>query len=577
MRMPPILRRLRQRQWSSIRLRMLVVVGVLLGSQALLAAYVVHTVARSRAMVESIRRDQVEPLDELKTLSDAYAFSVVNVAHKVRNGNMSAGSGLSAIADAEKLIGERWTEYRKRQVPADQQALAAAVEQSKARADATVDRLADILVAGNADRLDFFVTGELYAGIDPLATAVTELAAQTRGRALATQRRADIELTRALWVAAGLVLASLAIGFASILAVMHGVSRPLHELAAALARYAAGQRAEVPGLDRRDEIGEIARAIDHAQNAVDAARAQEVEADQRLRQRETEIAEERSARAAQLEAAFAGFERDASVVAESLVAASQQLRGAAGGMADRAVVNRREATASAAAATQASQLVRTTVDGSEALVTSIDAIKRRVDDTSRAVDTARARTRQCRDRMGDLENVVDEIGDVLDLITGIAAQTHLLALNATIEAARAGAAGRGFSVVAVEVKRLAAQSEEAARTIAGRVAEIRAATGQAVAATGDIDRLVNGVDEAAGLIRGAVAEQSRSTQDIAEAMAQIAGASGEVAHNLDGISHRAAAAERQATEFSTMADDIGRQSERLLGGVQALVTAARGC
>ena len=80
------------------------------------------------------------------------------------------------------------------------------------------------------------------------------------------------------------------------------------------------------------------------------------------------------------------------------------------------------------------------------------------------LDESQRFRRDAEDRRSEMESVLDRLGDVVDVIAGIAAQTNLLALNATIEAARAGDAGRGFSVVASEVKTLAARTRDATRT-----------------------------------------------------------------------------------------------------------------
>ena len=104
--------------------------------------------------------------------------------------------------------------------------------------------------------------------------------------------------------------------------------------------------------------------------------------------------------------------------------------------------------------------------------------------TTRAVDRAHA-------TMADLDRSAAEIGEVVKLITSIARQTNLLALNATIEAARAGAAGRGFTVVATEVKQLAQETARATDDIARRVQAIQSGTSAALAAIEEVRRLVD--------------------------------------------------------------------------------------
>lgn len=580
------LRRLWQRAVggaSSIRVRVLAIVMVMLGTQVILGTYLVHTVGRSQQIVETIRREQVEPLDRLKAMSDAYAVTIINVAHKVRNGNMSPSSGQSAIAAARSVIDASWAAYRRHPMAPAEKKLAVRVEVARATADATVERLGRLLRTDATDQLDFFVTGDLYTGVDPLSAAIADLTGHLRSRAELAQQAADREFERAFVVAGVLIVAALALGVLSILAAVIGVSRPVRALAEALHAHAAGKKVEVPGTRRRDEIGDVARALAFAQSTADEARRLAREADDaQLRQhaaerslqaREAEIVAERSQRAARLEAAFIAFERDSGLVADALAAAAHQMRDAAAAMAERALVNKREAAASATAALQATQLVDATAGDSDALVMAIDQIRARVVQTSHAVVEVRSHSRESQRRMSDLEIVVDEIGGVLDLIATIATQTNLLALNATIEAARAGDAGKGFAVVASEVKRLAAQSREATVTIATRVEQVRTATRDAVLTTQAIDGLVEGVGRSSTSIGSAIDEQARSTQQIAEGMAQIAQASAEAARNLDAITERAAAADQQAQGLREMADAISARTQALLTSIDDLRAA----
>ena len=90
--------------------------------------------------------------------------------------------------------------------------------------------------------------------------------------------------------------------------------------------------------------------------------------------------------------------------------------------------------------------------------------------------------------VGQLSSGASRIGDVVKLIRAIAEQTNLLALNATIEAARAGEAGRGFAVVASEVKTLASQTAKATEEIATQIGAIQGSTAQAVEAIRQISR-----------------------------------------------------------------------------------------
>lgn len=155
---------------------------------------------------------------------------------------------------------------------------------------------------------------------------------------------------------------------------------------------------------------------------------------------------------------------------------------------------------------------------------------------------------RARAQMGMIDKTVDEsarkvenlgkkskeIVEIVEVITGIAEQTNLLALNAAIEAARAGEQGRGFAVVADEVRQLAEQSAQAAKKIAGLVEMIQAETNQAVQAmTAGTHEVKNGltvmaqVSEAFNEIIQAVDNASLQIQEVSSANKQMAGSSHE--------------------------------------------------
>ncbi|WP_054180678.1 methyl-accepting chemotaxis protein IV [Trabulsiella odontotermitis] len=150
---------------------------------------------------------------------------------------------------------------------------------------------------------------------------------------------------------------------------------------------------------------------------------------------------------------------------------------------------------------------------------------------SSAADTAKRggqQTSHVAETMQDIANSSRKIGDIINVIDGIAFQTNILALNAAVEAARAGEQGRGFAVVAGEVRNLASRSAQAAKEIktlieesVSRVQEGSERVDMAASTMQDIVRSVTQVNDIMGEIASASDEQRRGIEQVAQAVSQM--------------------------------------------------------
>jgi methyl-accepting chemotaxis protein len=163
------------------------------------------------------------------------------------------------------------------------------------------------------------------------------------------------------------------------------------------------------------------------------------------------------------------------------------------------------------------------------------------------------------------------IGEVVGLISNIAAQTNLLALNATIEAARAGDAGKGFAVVASEVKSLASQTARATEDIGRQIAQIQGSTLDAVTSIQSIGATIGEVSEIAATIAAAVEEQGAATQEIARNVQQASAGTLAVTTNIAGVGQGANDTGAAAAEVLDAASALSRQAEQLNGVVASFI------
>jgi methyl-accepting chemotaxis protein len=181
---------------------------------------------------------------------------------------------------------------------------------------------------------------------------------------------------------------------------------------------------------------------------------------------------------------------------------------------------------------------------------------------SRAVDMAR----QTDDTVQGLSKTASRIGEVVGLINDIASQTNLLALNATIEAARAGQAGRGFEVVASEVKSLAGQTAKATEEISEQITAVQRVAMEAIEAIKGIGGIIGEVNEVASAIAAAVEQQGAATLEITRSTQQAAQGTKAVSDNIEGVSVGADAAGAAALNVKSAAGVLGSQAQQLRSG-----------
>jgi methyl-accepting chemotaxis protein len=255
--------------------------------------------------------------------------------------------------------------------------------------------------------------------------------------------------------------------------------------------------------------------------------------------------------------------------AGSLAGAAEQMSNVAMQIAASAEETSAQAQTVSAAAEEISRSVDSVSAGSEEMGAAIREISQNAAEAAKVASEAVDLASSTSATMNKLGESSAEIGNVIKVITAIAEQTNLLALNATIEAARAGEAGKGFAVVASEVKDLAQETARATEDISRRVETIQADTGGAVSAIEQITTVIARISDFQTTIASAVEEQTATTGEMNRNVTEAATGTGDIAQNITGVAESA----RLTSEGVTQTQQATAELTRMSTGLKQLVSA----
>lgn len=374
--------------------------------------------------------------------------------------------------------------------------------------------------------------GPAQVTFDRARGKLEELGELTLQKVTVTTTRGEAEYVRSRRLVATGVLVGIiaAIGLSYLL--IHAITGSIRAVGEAIDRMAEGDLTVRLKLDSKDEVGQMAAALNRA-----------LEQMQQTMQAITENA-------------------------QTLASASEELASVSSEMESNAGETSAQSGVMSAAAEQVSKNVHTVATGTDEMSASIKEIAKSAADAARVAGNAVRAAETTNRTIAKLGESSTEIGQVIKVITSIAQQTNLLALNATIEAARAGEAGKGFAVVANEVKELAKATAKATEEIGQKIEAIQADTQGAVTAIGEITAVIAQINEIQVTIAGAVEEQAATTNEIGRNVMEAAKGSSEIAQNITGVAEAAQRTTSGASQTQTAAAELARLASELQGLVQ---------
>ncbi|MBP2631505.1 MAG: hypothetical protein H6Q70_2133 [Firmicutes bacterium] len=366
----------------------------------------------------------------------------------------------------------------------------------------------------------------------------------------------------------GIVLLFIVIGSVIIYFVTLSITKPLQVLVDASEQISNGDlRVDIP-ITSQDEFGKLSISFNKMSNSL-----------RKFLQQMRQTGEQLSASSEQLSASAHESAQASTQVAGSISDVAHSVELQLNAINDTASTIQDMSKSIEQAATTTKQVFKQSADATEKAADGGKAIDKAVNQMTQIEQTVTV-SAQVVAKLGDRSK---EIGQIVDTISGIAGQTNLLALNAAIEAARAGEQGRGFAVVADEVRKLAEQSQEAAKQIAALINEIQKDTDKAVITMNDGTREVKMGAEIVDIAGKAfkeivvlVTEVSERVREFATSTNQMTDGSQQIVTAINKIDEMSKKVAGESQMVSAATEEQSASMEEIASASQLLLQAAQG-
>jgi methyl-accepting chemotaxis protein len=511
-----------------------------------------RSASQSNDGLDTVYKDRVVPLKDLKIIADMYAVNIVDTSHKVHSGSLPWTEGRARVDEATKIITEKWKAYLETTLVEKEKKLVAEIKPMMTTANLAVVHLTEILNNFESDTLKKFTVSELYPAIDPISNKFSELIDVQLLVAKGEYDKSQATYQQSKMLTIALILLGIALGGGFGFMIVRSITGPVIKAANLAGIMAGGDFSTQMHITSKDEIGSMGTSLNSMSGQLGNVMREIVAGVRSLATSSTDL----SAVSQQLSASSL----DSSNKASSVAAAAEEMS-----------TNFQSVSA---AMEQSSSNVSMVASAAEEMSATVNEIGQNAEKARAISENAVIQSQATSERMTALGESAKKVGRVTQTITEISEQTNLLALNATIEAARAGDAGKGFAVVANEIKELARQTATATVDIRNQIDDMQSSTITSIADIKKISEVIIEISNAINGIASAVEEQTTATAEISNNIAQASQGIAEVNENVAQSTVVVAGITRDIAQINEQSDQVGDGSNLVQVSAQGLSVLA---
>jgi methyl-accepting chemotaxis protein len=536
---------------SSIKSKIVLLISILSVVSIIIAMSGFSGMKGCNSDFKDVYDNRIVPLNQLKSVADMYAVNIVDTCHKVRNGNITPKQAEANIKQAQETIKKEWDAYTATELTSEESLLVEEAKDRFVKADNGIEKLLQYISNENIDAVASFSINELYPAIDPISETIAKLVTLQLEESKKKYDGSQASYDQSVFINTFILIFGVGGGIILGLYIMNTINKSVGSF-----RYTMDSISNNKDLSlnivhtNNDELKVVGDAFN---NLIDSVQEAFIDA--------KNSASENAA------------------IAEELFATSSQI-----GIRSEETARSMEETLRVSS--EVSQILIHGQEGSRDTGEKIKLASRKVSTVAKDVLSVSNALRNVVEEQIDLaqhlESLSHEAGQVkavLEVISDIADQTNLLALNAAIEAARAGEHGRGFAVVADEVRKLAERTQkslqESNSTVSIIVQSVNDATEMMAKSASDIKRLGEDAEVVETVMVETVNEIAEAA-DLAVKTAEEAGIGAEktksIITQMDTIVTLAATNARSVEEIAAAVEHLAKLSENLSASLSSFKT-----